>query len=226
MVKGLFMKIRVLICDDHSLVRTGIIKSMKDYDDICIVGEAANGRELISQYELLLPDVVIADISMPVLSGTDAVKELKVRFPSIKVLFLTIYNTEENIYLALKIGALGLLGKEVYGGELLYAVNEIYNGRKYFGPFYDAKKLQEIIKKYDHHPVGFVINKKVKLTETEEQILTFISECLSSAEMADKLCLSKRTIDTHRINIMRKLGLKNTNALIKYAIIYSEEKKI
>jgi DNA-binding NarL/FixJ family response regulator len=222
----ILMKIRILVCDDHNLVREGISYMMKDYPEICIVGEAADGAELIKQYELLLPDVVIVDISMPVLSGTDAVKELKVNYPGIKVLFLTVYNTEEYIYLALKIGALGLLGKEILGGELFYAISEIYNGRKYFGPHYDDNRLQEIINKYDHHPMKLIINKKVKLSETEEKIITFISEGFSSAEIAEKLNLSKRTIDGHRMNIMQKFELKNTVSLIKYAIIYTETKNI
>jgi DNA-binding NarL/FixJ family response regulator len=216
--------LRILICDDHALMRAGIIGILEKEPGLFVVGEAENGNELIEKYELLKPDLVLTDISMPGLSGTDAVKELKLNHPGIKVLFISILKGELYIYYTIKVGGLGLIDKNIIKGELFFAINEVYNGRYYFGPQYDDQKIKEIIKKYENQPVGFKFNSNVHLTETEDKILEYINDNLSSIEIAEKLGITKRTIDTHRINIMKKFDLKNTLALIKFAILYTESK--
>lgn len=217
--------IRILICDDHSLLRQGIIATLEKAPGIFIVGEAENGNELIEQYELLQPDLVITDISMPGLSGTDAVKELKSKYPDIKVLFVSMFLGEFYIYHIAKVGGLGLLDKSIIQGELLFAINEVYNGRYYFGPKYNEEQIKEILKRYDNKPdvIKFSIDKQ--LTEREDKILEYISEGFSSIEIAEKLCISSRTIESHRSDIMRKFELKNTLALIRFAILYTESKR-
>ena len=217
--------IRILICDDHALLRSGIIGHLQNAPGIFVIGEAENGNDLIAKYELLKPDLVIADISMPGLSGTDAVKELKLKYPTIKVLFLSILQGEHYIYYTAKVGGLGLVGKNIAKGELLFAINEVYNGRYYYGPQYDEETIKEIFKKYDNQPVGIKFNSNIKLTEIEEIILEQISDGFSSVEIAEKLSLSKRTIDTHRSQIMFKFGAKNKIALIRFAILYTESKR-
>ena len=218
--------IRILICDDHALLRSGIIGHLQNAPGIFVIGEAENGNDLIEKYELLKPDLVIADISMPGLSGTDAVKELKLKYPTIKVLFLSIFQGEHYIYYTAKVGGLGLVGKNIAKGELLFAINEVYNGRYYYGPQYDEEKIKEILKKYDNQPVGIKFNENIKLTETEEKILEHISDGFTSFEIAGKLSLSKRTIDDYRINIMQKYKVKNHMSLMKFAILYTESKKM
>ena len=217
--------IRILICDDHSLLRQGIIATLEKAPGIFIVGEAENGNELIEQYELLQPDLVITDISMPGLSGTDAVKELKSKYPDIKVLFVSMFLGEFYIYHIAKVGGLGLLDKSIIQGELLFAINEVYNGRYYFGPKYNEEQIKEILKRYDNKPdvIKFSIDKQ--LTEREDKILEYICEGFSSIEIAEKLCISSRTIESHRSDIMRKFELKNTLALIRFAILYTESKR-
>lgn len=217
--------IRILVCDDHALLREGIIGILENEPGIFIIGEAENGNELIQEYELLKPDLVITDISMPGLSGIDAVKELKLKYPGIKVLFISMFYGEVSVYTTIKVGGLGLLDKNIIKGELLYAVNEVYNGRYYFGPNYNDQKIQEIIKKYNNEPVGIKFNPGKDLTEIETKILEHISEGLSSVEIAGKLCTSRRTIDTHRGNIMHKFELKNTLALVRFAFLYTESKR-
>lgn len=217
--------IRILICDDHALLRSGIIGLLDNEPGIFVIGEAENGQDLIEKYELLKPDLVITDISMPGLSGTDAVKELKLKYPCIKVLFLSVLQGEIYIYYAVKVGGLGLVGKNIAKGELLFALNEVNNGRYYFGPNYNDQKIQEIIKKYNNEPVGIKFNPGKDLTEIETKILEHISEGLSSVEIAGKLCTSRRTIDTHRGNIMHKFELKNTLALVRFAFLYTESKR-
>jgi len=217
--------IRILICDDHALLRTGIIGLLENESGIFIIGEAEDGYDLIAKYELLQPDLVIADISMPRLSGTDAVKELKLKYPGIKVLFLSMLQGELYIYYAAKVGGLGLVGKNIAKGELLFAINEVYNGRFYFGPLYDEEKIKDILKRYDNQPVGIKFNINIKLSETEEKILEYISDGLTSAEIAGKLSLSKRTIDDYRVKIMQKYEVKNQMSLVKFAVLYTESKR-
>jgi DNA-binding NarL/FixJ family response regulator len=223
---AIMTNIRILICDDHALLRSGIIGHLENEPGIFVIGEAENGNDLIAKYELLKPDLVIADISMPGLSGTDAVKELKLKYPAIKVLFLSILQGEVYIYYTAKVGGLGLVGKNIVKGELLFAINEVYNGRYYFGPLYDEETIKEILKKYDNQPVGKKFTTNIKLTETEEKILEHISDGLSSFEIAGKLSLSKRTIDDYRVKIMQKYEVKNHISLVKFAILYTESKKI
>lgn len=217
--------IRILICDDHALLRAGIIGILEKEPRIFIVGEAENGNDLIEKYELLKPDLVITDISMPGLSGTDAVKKLKQKYPHIKVLFISMLQGEHYIYWAIKVGGLGLIDKSVIRGELLFAINEVYSGRYYFGPNYSEKKVKEIINKYDKKPVGLQFNAGIEPTEIEVKILEYISEGLSSIEIAEKLHIGRRTIDTHRVDIMQKYELKNSLALIRFAVLYTEYKK-
>jgi len=217
--------IRVLLCDDHTLFRTGIVSILKDEPGIYVVGEAVDGYDLIKKYEQLRPDVVIVDISMPGLSGTDAIKQLKLRFPAIRALFLTMLTGDQYIYFAIKVGGLGLLNKTVEKGELVFAINEVYHERKYFGPLYNEEKINDILKKYENLPVRMDMNIKSELTEMEDKILLLISEGMTSTEIADIMHLSKKTIDSHRIKLMKKFDLPNPSALIRFALKYTESKQ-
>ena len=190
-----------------------------------VVGEAENGYDLIQKYELFKPDLIITDISMPVLSGTDAVKELKSKHPDIKVLFISVLQGEPYIYLTIEVGGLGLLPKDISKGDLLHAINEVYRGRYYFGPNYNEDDIKRILQKYTHQPVPIYFSPEIKLTDTEEKILEHISNGLSTAQIAKKLGVRKRTIDTQRAAILHKFGLKNALELMKMAIIYTEFKK-
>lgn len=216
--------IRIIICDDHSLVRSGIAKLLEGEKWIYLVGEAENGEEMIKKYESLRPDLVLADISMPVLSGLEAVKEIKMKYPESKILMLTMLIDEQYIYWAFKVGASGFISKNVSSGELIYAIKEIASGRNYFGPLYDEKKLKEIIKKYDNK-MNSVSNTLGKLTLREEEVLKYISQGLMSGEIAEKMSLGKRTVDKLRTNIMQKYNLKSLPALISFAVHYTENKK-
>jgi DNA-binding NarL/FixJ family response regulator len=119
-------KIRILICDDHALIRAGLISTLSNQPGIFIVGEAENGTEMITQYEKLKPDLVISDIEMPDMTGIQALKQLKSKYPLIKALFVSVYGGDGYIYSILKAGGLGLIDKSPAKGELLYAVNEVY----------------------------------------------------------------------------------------------------
>lgn len=216
-------RIRILAADDHNLFRSGIINLLENENDIFIVGEAETGEELIKKYFELKPDIVLADISMPVINGIDALREIKKNDDNTKFLFLSMHEGEEYIYYCYKAGAKGLISKKVLKGELLYAIRTINEGNQYFGVGVTDDEIKEILNKYDKREVKTRF-KEVKndiLTEREIQILKLISDGLTSAEIAEKLFVSKRTIDSHRTNIMQKLNLKSLPELIKYAINYN-----
>jgi DNA-binding NarL/FixJ family response regulator len=218
--------IRILLCDDHALFRSGVASLLKDEPGYFIVGEAENGKEMIEKFDMLKPDVVIADISMPGASGIDAAKEINRKYANIKIIFLTMLQDEEYIYLAIKAGGLGLINKNIVKGELLYAIKEVSEGREYFGPNYSTEIIDSIVAKYSHPQTSETTSVYDELTHTEKRILECIAEDMSSAEIADKLCLGKRTIDSYRARLIDKYNLKSLHGLIKFALLYVESKNI
>ena len=216
-------KIRILIGDDHSLFRSGIARLLSDDDDIFLVGEAENGEELIEKYFELKPDVVLADISMPKMSGTDAISKIKLKDQNAKALFLSMHDGEEYVYYSIKAGGLGLVNKNIMQGELLFAIKQVYSGEFYFGPDITQSDLDKIIKKYDKNEIVGIENIEEILTEREKDILFLIGKALTSQEIASKLNLSKRTIDSHRIHLMQKLNIENLPKLIRYAVQFSNK---
>jgi DNA-binding NarL/FixJ family response regulator len=206
-------------------VRSGIIKLLEDENWIYIIGEAENGEEMIQKYISLRPDLILADISMPVMSGIDAVKRIRQDYPEANILFLSMLSDEQYIYCAVKVGAAGLLSKNVSKDELLYALREITSGGKYFGPLYNDRKIAEIIKKYDSNTATYMDAVGVNLTNREEEVLNYISQGLMSEEIGGKMNLGKRTIDKIRVGIMQKFDLKSLPALISFAIHYMENKR-
>lgn len=213
-------QIRVLIADDHHLVREGLINLLKKEESIYVVSEAGSGKELIDRYFQSNPDVIVVDISMPRITGLEAVKKIKNKDENVRALFLTMHTDEEYIYYALKSGGMGLINKGVLSGELIFAIQTVAAGNKYFQNKSD-EEIAIIVKKYD------VMNKKRELpelnylTSREKEVLKFIAEGLTSEEIAEKLYVSKRTVDTYRSKIMDKLNIHSLPKLIKYAIEYN-----
>jgi DNA-binding NarL/FixJ family response regulator len=218
------INIRIIICDDHTLFRNGLASLLRDQPGIYVIGEAVDGKDLIKKYEDLNPDVILVDISMPGLSGTDAVKELKLKHPNLKALFLTMLKGDQYIYFTLKVGGLGLVNKSIERGELVFAINEVSRGRKYFGSQYDEEKINGILKKYEHKPINIEPNINDEITDIEDKILLLISDGLTSVEIGEEMNLSKKTIDSHRMKIMRKFELPNSSSLIRFAMKYTESK--
>lgn len=212
--------IRIIVADDHALFRSGIISLLEDIREIFIVGQVENGQELIDKYFELKPDVILSDISMPIISGTDAVKKIKQKDPSVRALFLSMHEGEEYIYYCLKAGGSGLISKNILKGELVFAIRQVYNGNKYFGGAWTEEKLQALIDKFDstdvsNHPFNN------SLSAREIEVLKLIGEGLTSSEIAERTELSKRTIDSHRMHLMQKLNIKSLPELIRYAIQYT-----
>jgi len=214
-------KIRVIIADDHTLFRSGIISLIEEDDEIEIVGEASNGRELIDLYHEIKPDLLLMDISMPEKTGLEASGEIRTKDETIKILFLSMHEGPDYIYHSIKSGGNGLINKNIIKSELITAIKNVMSGHDYFGAKYSETDIREIMKKYESFTEPSVFIQPTRLTEKEKEVLLFISDGLTSNEIADKLNISKRTVDSHRQNIMQKLNLNSLPELIKYSIDYS-----
>lgn len=212
--------VRVLIADDHNLVRGGIVSLLDSIDDIYVIGEADNGHDLINKYFELQPDVVLSDISMPTLSGIDAVKNIIKRDPSAKVLFVSVYEGDEYVYQVLMSGGKGLVHKSIVKGELVLAIKSVFQGDQYFGKDYSADRLDEIVKRYSAvNNTATVTQESVQLSPRELEVLGLVCEGLSSAEIGVNLGISRKTVETHRGSLMKKLNVSSSSQLIKYAIL-------
>ncbi len=214
-------KIKVLIADDHQLFRSGVISILKDTPEICVIGEAANGEELFKKFFELYPDVILTDISMPMLSGIEAVSMIKETLKLTKVLFLSMYDAEEYIYYCLKAGGLGLVSKNILKNELIEAIKTVNQGERYFGKEWTDHRLSVLLDRFDSILSSKIMFDNSLISPRETEILKYISDGLTSKEIAVKLKLSKRTVDTHRTHLMQKLSLKSLPELIRFAIQFT-----
>lgn len=217
-------RIRLLIAEDHNIVRQGLIDILEKYSDICIVGEAEDGKSLVGKFFELNPDVVLSDISMPRVDGMAAARMILNRNKEAKIIFLSMFDSDEFVYKAMKAGVSGLISKGVLKNELVFVIRSVMNGEKYYLGKSEAE-IGEIIKRYEHAADAFDKTKTFSLTEREEEILSLIADGLPSVEIAQKLFISKRTVDTCRASIMAKLNIKSLPQFIKYAIEVSYDKR-
>ena len=217
--------ISVLLADDHHLFRSGLISLLEDEKEIIIVGEVENGNELLEKYFELRPDVILLDISMPELSGTMALKEIRKYDSKVKALFLSMYEGEEYIFYTMKLGGRGLLNKNIMKGELVYAIRQVYEGHRYFGRNYDETRLEALSIKFENVATT-KIDEYTLLSPKERDVLSLIAEGITSNAIAERLGISKRTVDSHRHSLMDKLKLKSLPELIAYSIKYTMANKM
>lgn len=206
-------KIRVLIVDDHSLVREGIVALLKYHNDVEVVGEAADGREAIDAAEKLNPDVILMDIAMPGLGGLEATLEIKKRNPEIKVLVLSQYDDREYVSRFLKANVSGYILKRAVGGELITAIRAVARGESYLHSSIAAKVIDGYIGKSDEAADPYEA-----LTDREKQVLKLIAEGNTHKEIASTLGISAKTAIAHHTNICDKLGMRTKAEIIKFAI--------
>lgn len=209
-------KIRVLIVDDHPLARFGIRNQLKEAEDIVIVAEAEDGEVALQKARELHPDVVVLDLFIPAISGFEVTKTVRKDFPDIHVMILTAYEQEEYLHQALEFGADGYLLKSAEKEELIAAVRTVSKGERAF-----SSRIKEfIVKGYLSSREQAVSNHvaPVTLTAREKEILELVSQGLTNQQIAQKLFISSRTIDTHRTNIMHKLGIHDVAHLVRYAL--------
>ncbi|MCX6149839.1 MAG: response regulator transcription factor [Ignavibacteriales bacterium] len=213
--------IRLIIAEDHILVRAGLINLLTELKDVFVLGEADNGEELIDKYFILNPDIVLTDIAMPKLNGFEAAKEILKKDPDAKILFLSMFDSEEYIYKANSIGAKGLIGKNIMKGELAFAIRRVADGFKYFGNNWSSMELSELMDKYNSNKDNNNSVSTASLTDREIKILKFIADGLTSAEISECLNITKKTVDHDRAKIMSKLNIASLPSLVKFAIQYT-----
>lgn len=205
---------RIVLADDHALIRHGVKKMIEQDPALKVVGEAADGLELIALVKTIPADLVILDISMPNLRGIEAIREVRKICPAIKVLMLTMHKGEQYLCSSFASGADGYLLKEDSDTELLPAIARVRQGELYISPNLAGEFPEDVIASCSRRGDGF----GEILTPREKQILQLVAEGVTSRDIADKLDISKRTVEHHRANMMKKLNIKRVADLIKYAI--------
>ncbi len=205
--------IRILIADDHSIIRDGIIALLKSEKSIQITGEAANGFEVIELLKKNNTDIVIMDINMPGCSGLEATHIITKDFPAIKVIALTMYDQSDSIKSMVDAGVWGYLFKDSNKDELIQAIESVSGGKKYFN-----NKIFDLLMMNSENSKQESASEKSVLTIREKEVLKLIAEGHTSQEIADKLFLSILTVNAHRRNLLQKLDIKNTAGLVRYAI--------
>jgi DNA-binding NarL/FixJ family response regulator len=210
-------KIRVLLADDHTLIRSGIATLLQSTKDIQVVGEAGDGDEAVRKTGELRPDVVVIDLSMPKLSGIEATKILKRNYPETRVLVLTMHENEEYVFQILKSGASGYVLKSAGKEELSAAIRAAAKGEKFFSPRISQLMAEGYVRRVDRDSSGSQ-QPDVPLTRREREILALVVRGLTNQQIADQLCISPRTVDTHRTNIMQKLDIHDVANLVRYAM--------
>jgi DNA-binding NarL/FixJ family response regulator len=210
-------KIKIVIADDHAVVRDGLSLLLKSAPEFSVVGEASGGAEAIALIEKRKPDIVILDISMPKMSGIEATKIIRQTNPSIKILILTIHENEEYVHQMVQAGANGYVLKESGKKELFAAIRSIVAGDRFFSPRISKIMIDEFIKQAQDHEEAHPPSKH-SLTKRETEVLRYIAQGLSNPKIAKNLFLSVRTVDTHRTNLMHKLNIHDTAGLVRYAI--------
>lgn len=206
---------RILLADDHVMFRQGMKHIIEGVPGLEIVGEVGDGLKLLNRLKKSPPDMVILDISMPNLRGIEATKEIKTTNSEVKVLILTMHNDKEYLYHAISAGADGYLLKEDADTELFSAIETIRHGGNYISPLLLVELADDLAQTY--HGAKFKAPFE-PLTTREREVLKLIAEGRSSKEVANLLFISVRTVQHHRANIMRKLNIRKTADLVKYAI--------
>ncbi|NVN94851.1 MAG: response regulator transcription factor [Bacteroidetes bacterium] len=209
--------IKIMLIDDHQIVRDGIKVLLESLENVEVIGEASNVAELLEKLKDVQPDIIVTDISMPDISGIELTKIINEdkKYANIKILILSMYTNEDFVFNAIKAGAKGYLPKNTTRKELFEAVNTIYNGDEYFSESISNIILKSYIKKVKSDENG---EKKEALSIREIEILKLFAEGMANQEIADKLFISIRTVESHKNHIMQKLALKTTVDLLKFAI--------
>ncbi|MDW3211226.1 MAG: response regulator transcription factor [Reichenbachiella sp.] len=201
-------KIKIIVADDHQLFREGIIALLSKNESLDIIGEAASASELFELMDKNAPHVVLMDISMPETNGLDAIKTARDKYPKSKFIVLTMHAEGQYVVKAVRNGAFGYLIKNADENELIAAIEAVALGKKYFNSEISELMIGNMALEGESHK---------KLSDREMEVLELVSEGRTTKEIADQLFVSARTVDTHRVNMMKKLSVQNTAELIKKA---------
>jgi DNA-binding NarL/FixJ family response regulator len=208
-------KIRILLGDDHTLVRQGFRKILEGRPDWEVVAEASDGRDVVRQAEATEPDVAVLDIGMPLLNGIEATRQIMRRHPNIRVLILSMHSDEAYIIQALKAGARGYLLKDSADVELIRGIAAVAAGKSYFSPAVSKIMLDDYVRRMAEKGI---VDRFESLSEREREVFQLIAEGHSNKEIADLLFVSPATVETHRAHVLQKLDVHNTAELVLYAV--------
>lgn len=208
-------RIRLLLADDHAVVRSGLRLLLEAQPDMEIVGEAENGHDAVRQTALLRPDVVLMDIEMPDMNGIEATRRIRETGAETAVLALTMYEDDQYFFEMLRAGAAGYVPKRAAPDDLVSAVRAVSRGEVFLYPSLAGRLVQDYLNRAGS---GDEPDRDDNLTPREREVLTLVAEGLTNNEIADRLVISAKTVDRHRENIMRKLNLHNRVDLVKYAL--------
>ena len=219
------MPIRILVVDDHSVVRQGIITLLEDEEDLLIAGEAADGDEVFDMVESVEPHVILLDLTMPKMSGIEVIRQIVPNFPEVKILVFSMHNNAEYMISAASNGAAGYLQKDTSRDEMLKAIRSIAKGELYFPPYASSVIIKSLLKQIARIPEPKVeveesADKSIwkMITPREQQILKCLTEGMSSKDIAEKFDISSNTVANQRASIMKKANVKNTAELISIAL--------
>jgi two-component system, NarL family, response regulator NreC len=211
----LLAKLRIILGDDHTMVRQGLRKILEDHRDWEVVAEAGDGREAVKKVLEHEPDVAVLDIGMPLLNGIEATRQIVKRAPSVRILILSMHSDEAYITQALQAGAKGYLLKDSADSDLIRAVTDVAAGRSFFSPAVAKVMLDDYVR---HLADKGIVDRYDALSEREREVFQLIAEGHSNKEIADLLSISPATVETHRAHIFQKLDLHNTAEVVLYAV--------
>lgn len=208
-------KIRILIADDHNIVREGVRMILTSQEDFEVVGEASTGREALEQARSLQPDVVVMDISMPDMTGIQATEKIRKELPSVQVLGLTMHEEDSYVFELLRVGAAGYVLKRAAAEDLVSGVRAAHRGEAFLYPSVAKRVVEDFLQRATAQEKEQALD---GLTEREREVLTLIAEGLTNQEIASRLFISIKTVQTHRAHILEKLNLHDRTELVRYAI--------
>jgi DNA-binding NarL/FixJ family response regulator len=208
-------KLSIVLADDHTILREGLRALLTADSQFEVVGEARDGREAVRCVERLGPDLLLMDLSMPRMSGMDAIREIKKRYPDTKIIALTVHKTEEYLLTTLQAGADGFVLKDATHDELIMAIRNVMGGKSYLSPGVSEKIIEGYLKGKQSTRS---LTSWETLSQREREVLKLIAEGYKNKEIAGDLCISLKTVEKHRANLMKKLDLHNAAALTVYAM--------
>ncbi len=208
-------KVRIILAEDHTILREGLRALLTADPDFEIIGEVADGREAVRFVEKQIPDLILMDLSMPRMTGMDAIREIKKRYPATKIVALTVHKTEEYLRTTLQAGADGYVLKDATHDELMMAIQSVLKGKTYLSPGVSGKVIEGYLEGKENQMPKSMLG---LLSQREREVLKLIAEGYKNKEIATDLCISLKTVEKHRANLMKKLDLHNAAALTAYAI--------